>query len=230
MVDKIIVDDYGNLATYTQNAPDNQKIAYAKEFVNVLENFIEKHPDFSHNNAKGLLCLTGYDGILGYRTDLTGVNRQNEIKEAKKVVNVLKDKGWEFASHSYGHYHMSKISDALFTREIERWQDEVEPLIGKTQIYVYPYGEYEIANSQKQKIYKHKLLEQAGYKLFCGVGKKYFFGYAPFHIDKKDRVLFMDRQPLDGNNLRKNHKEYEKFFNSYEVYDHENRTAAFYNE
>jgi peptidoglycan/xylan/chitin deacetylase (PgdA/CDA1 family) len=230
MVDKIILDDYGNLATYTNNAPDDKKIAYDKEFVNVLENFIEMHPDFSHNNARGLLCLTGYDGILGYRTDLIGANRQSEIKAARKVVNTLKAKGWEFASHSYGHYHMSKISDAIFTREIERWQNEVEPLIGKTQVYVYPYGEYEIANDQKQKTYKHKLLEKAGYKLFCGVGKKYFFGYAPFHIDKKDRVLFMDRHPVDGNNLRKNHKEYKKFFNSYEVYDHKNRTMPFYRE
>ena len=37
----------------------------------------------------------------------------------------------------------------------------------------------------------------------------------------------MDRRPIDGNNLRKNHEEYKEFFNSYEIYDHENRTVPF---
>ena len=228
MVDKIIVDKNNNLATYTKNT--KKPTSYDNEHILILENFIKKHPDFSFNNAKGLLCITGYDGILGYRTNATSKNREEEIVKVKPVVQKLKDNGWEFASHSYGHYHITKISNEGFYNEIKRWQNEVEPLIGKTNIYAYPYGEYEIANERKEITYKHKLLLEAGFNLFLGVGKKYFFGYAPFNIKKEERVLFMDRRPLDGNNLRKNHKEFKMFFNSYEVYDHKNRTVPFYNE
>jgi hypothetical protein len=228
MVDKIILDNEGNLATFTQNAKN--QVSYDNECILILENFIKKHPDFSFNNAKGLLCLTGYDGILGYRTYKTSENRETEIEKVKLVVQKLIQNGWEFASHSYGHYHMSSISEEGFLKDVARWKDEVESLVGKSAIYVYPYGEYEIANEQKQKTTKHLALEKAGFELYLGVGQKYFFGYAPFHIEKSDRVLFMDRYPIDGNNLRKNHKEYKKFFNSYEVYDHKNRIVPFYNE
>ena len=34
-----------------------------------VEAFIQEHPDFSNNEARGILGLTGYNGILGYRTD-----------------------------------------------------------------------------------------------------------------------------------------------------------------
>ena len=109
MVDKIILDETGNLATYTKNAPDKQNISYDKEFINILSNFIKKHPSFSFNNAKGLLCLTGYDGILGYRTNLTGINRESEIIKATKNSAKIKRRrlGIRFAqlwSLSYEEY------------------------------------------------------------------------------------------------------------------------------
>jgi peptidoglycan/xylan/chitin deacetylase (PgdA/CDA1 family) len=230
MVDKIIVDEDGRLASYTKNAPDNKPVSYNKEFINIMDSFITNHPDFSHNNARGLICLTGYDGILGYRTDLVGRNRIREIDAVKPVIKALKERGWEFASHSYGHYHMSKISDAKFKSEVDRFKAEVNSLIGKTNVYVYPYGESQITDKKGKKIYKHKLLEEAGFKVFCGVGAKYFYGYAPFNADKKNSVLFMDRKPIDGNNLRREHKEYEQFFNSYEIYDHHNRMTPFKTE
>lgn len=227
MVDKIILDENNELATYTEHTPDDTHISYDKEFINVLANFIHKHPDFAHKGAKGLICLTGYDGILGYRTDLIGKNRVLEIEKVKPVIEKLKQDGWEFASHSYGHYHMKNISLAKFKNEIIRFKDEVESLVGNLEVYAYPYGEYEISNQQAEKTKKHLLLEEAGFKIFCGVGSKYFFGLAAFNMNKKDRVLFMDRRPFDGNNLRNNKKRYEQFFNSEEVYDHKHRTVPF---
>jgi peptidoglycan/xylan/chitin deacetylase (PgdA/CDA1 family) len=228
MVDKIILDNNNRLATFTKDAKN--QIAYDNECIVILEQFVKDHPDFSHNGAKGLICLTGYDGILGYRTSRTSLVREKETKEAKLVVQKLKQSGWEFACHSYGHYHMSTISEQGFLNDIAWWQQEVEKLIGKTKIYAYPYGEYEIANAQKQKTPKHQILEQAGFELFLGVGQKYFFGYAPFHVEKEDRVLFMDRRPIDGNNLRKNRTLYSAFFDTFAVYDHENRLLPFDSE
>lgn len=210
MADKIAVDQNGSLCSIIDGKYD-----YEKEFVSVLNNFVERHPDFSFNNSKAMLCLTGYDGILGYRTQN---NNQSEIKKAKKVVQKLKDDGYYFACHSYGHYHMQTVSDTIFDSEIELWKSEVEPIIGKTQIYVYPYGENLILENN-QISHKHQLLLDNDFKLFCGVGDKHFYSYYPFYVEKNKQVLFMDRRPLDGLSLRQHSEEYSPFFDCSKIYD-----------
>lgn len=215
MVDKIILDKNQELASYT-NINGKEQISYDNEFIPILENFIKKHPDFSINGARGVINLTGYDGILGYRTSHTNTkNREKEIQEAQKVVNKLKLNGWQFACHSYGHYHMKKISNVKFEQEIKLWQDEVEPIIGKTNIYVYPFGEWQVFENGNICT-KHKMLQDAGFKLFCGVGMKSFFSYLP---NKNHKVLFMDRKCVDGRTISSNHKELTRFFNPLNIFD-----------
>ena len=36
------------------------------DMVPLIDRFVEKHPDFSYRGAKGIVALTGYNGILGY--------------------------------------------------------------------------------------------------------------------------------------------------------------------
>ncbi len=227
MVDKIILDRNGNLATYTSKKSIADRVSYDNEFVTILENFIKTYPDFSHNGAKGLICLTGYDGILGYRTQKSNATSRFEIKKAQAVVTKLKKSGWKFACHSYGHYHMKNIGDVEFSKEIYNWQNEVEPIIGKTSIYVYPYGEWQITDQQGNICYKHQLLLDSGFNLFCGVGAKNFFNYMPIGSNKT-HTLFMDRKPLDGQTLRTFGNHYSHLFNCEEVYDHAARTVPFY--
>ena len=43
---------------------------------------MEEHPDFSPFGAKGCLSLTGYEGILGYRT-ATNTKEWDDAKEAR---------------------------------------------------------------------------------------------------------------------------------------------------
>lgn len=226
MVDKIILDKNNNFATQTivNGKPD---ISYDREFVCILENFVKKHPDFSHNNAKGTINLTGYDGILGYRTQSKNTtNRQSEIKDAKQVVKRLKECGWNFASHSYGHYHMNKITNKQFEEELFLWKNEVEPLVGKTKIYVYPYGEWSVYD-ENGITYKHKLLTDYGFELFCGVGMKTFYSYLPTKLSQK--VLFMDRKCVDGTTLRKDDINLHPFFKPKSIYDYLFRPSSFIN-
>lgn len=216
MVDKIILDQDNNLASST-TISDKTDIRYDNEFIPILEQFVNRHPDFSINNAKGVINLTGYDGILGYRTSHTNkINRQEEIENAKKVVNKLKQNGWQFACHSYGHYHMNKISTEKFRQEITLWQNEVEPIVGKTRIYVYPYGEWQVFENG-EICEKHKLLQEAGFNLFCGVGMKSYYSYLP--NSNHHKVLFMDRKCVDGSTLKANNQELSRFFNPLLVLD-----------
>ena len=39
------------------------------DLVPLLDDFIKEHPDFSYRGAKACIAFTGYNGILGYRTD-----------------------------------------------------------------------------------------------------------------------------------------------------------------
>ena len=215
MVDKIIIDDKGNLASLTKFGNKND-IRYDVEFIPILEQFIKMHPDFSINGAKGVLNVTGYDGILGYRTSRRNlITRDEEIKQAQVVVNKLKENGWIFASHSYGHYHMNKIDLLKWKEEVKLWKDEVECLVGETNIYVYPYGEWQVFENG-EICDKHKILQEAGFSLFCGVGMQTFYSYLP---NKNHKVLFMDRKCVDGSTITAKRSELTPFFNPSNILD-----------
>ena len=97
--------------------------------VPLIDTFVKEHPDFSYHGRKGILAMTGYDGVLGYRTDIaykTGkklqddqkkfledhpdFNYKQEVKNAKKVAKAMKAEGWEFASHTWGHKDVAATS------------------------------------------------------------------------------------------------------------------------
>lgn len=214
MNDKLILSN-NKIATILKG-----KIEYDNEVITVLENFIETHPDFSYNGAKGIICLTGFDGILGYRTQRDSDIKEREIVTAKKVVNTLKNKGWQFACHSYGHYHMKKLTDERFILDTTRWINEVQPIVGKTDLYAYPYGENEILNNEKTISNKQAFLQSKGFNMFFGVGIKPYYSYYP--CTNKSTII-MDRIPLDGYALRNCKEKLIKYFDSEKVFDYEAR-------
>ena len=87
---------------------------------------------------------------------------------------------------------MNKLTDEQFFEEVELWKNEVEPLVGETKVYVYPYGEWQVFDDLGNISKKHQYLIDAGFELFCGVGMQTFFDYLPNKFNHK--VLFMDRK------------------------------------
>lgn len=213
MNDKIILDERGNLATFTKNA--SPQINYDNEVVTVLENFIKAHPDFSYNNAKGTICLTGFDGILGYRTQKKSLVREQEIATVTPIVAKLKELNWQFACHSYGHYHMKNITYETFMQDTDAWIKEVQSLVGKTDIYCYPFGEYEIENNVSITA-KQRYLLDCGFGMFWGVGNKPFWLDMPQN-NNAARFSFMDRIAMDGYTLR--NRDMSTYYNNSEVID-----------
>lgn len=186
-VHKLILDQEGKVATYTKTSAGEELIAYDNEIVPLLDSFVDAHPDFSFRGAKGVIALTGYEGILGYRTDeLESPAFAKEREEALQVVQALKDNGWSFASHGYGHLNTREDTFERIVRDTERWQKEVESLIGHTDIYIYPFGA-----SVKAEDPKFKALQQAGFKFFCSVGPNPYLKYS-------DQFILMDRRHIDG--------------------------------
>lgn len=144
------------------------------DLVPILENFVKTHPGFSYKGARGILAFTGYNGILGYRTDEsykdTNPNYEADREQAAKVAQALKDHGWELASHSWGHRNMGQISMEHFKIDSDKWEKNVEPLIGPTDIIIFPFGS-DIGNwtPYKDDNPRFTYLESLGFRYFCNV-------------------------------------------------------------
>ncbi|MFI3167164.1 MAG: polysaccharide deacetylase family protein [Bacillota bacterium] len=219
MADRLVLQN-GEIATETFG----EGVSFDNEFVGILESFIKKHPDFSHNGARGIICLTGFSGVFGYRTQEGSENRESEIAKAKQVAKRLSESGWKFACHSFAHGHMKKMTAEQIALDTQKWNDQVASIVGKTQLYVYPYGEWVISENQNGENVtseKHTALVDAGFKVFFGVGAKQFYSYLPF--SGEDKYLFMDRCSLDGVTLRSENGEIERYFDPKKVIDEESR-------
>lgn len=188
---RIVIDDNGRPST-AMIMEDGTVSIGDYDMVPVLETFIAEHPDFSYKGARGILALTGYEGALGYRTDDANSPTYEQDKETvKEVVKVLKEWGWEFASHSYGHRNMGTASYSFTVMDTDRWMEEVGTLIGPTDIYIFPYG-IEIENTMgTYSSDKYQYLKSLGFNYYCGVFKD------PW-IHVKDDYVRMTRRPLDG--------------------------------
>ena len=211
MVDKLIVGDDGRVCTYTQHSDGTEIISYENEAFPILDEFVRQHPDFTFHGARGTLCNTGFDGVFGYRTQdnpKEEVDSAYEIEQAKLVAQALKDEGWTFASHSYGHAQMNQQDLSYIKTDTDNWIEEVTPIIGDTKIMVWPYG------ASIREGDAHEYIYNSGFRLFCGVGVNPYVAYEPDGYG-----IFMDRKALDGYSLRNRRDRYMYLFDTEEVWD-----------
>ena len=188
---RIVLDDKG-MATCEMLLEDGSTVTGPFDVVPILDAFVKEHPDFSYQGAKGLLALTGYEGILGYRTnDVESPTYQKDVEAAKKVAEALKADGWEFGSHTWGHKNLQKVDMALLKRDTNRWLNEVAPLIGGSDVLVFPFGVDFETTIGTYSSDKYRFLKDSGFNVFLGVYSK------PWMHIKKDYVR-MTRRPIDG--------------------------------
>jgi hypothetical protein len=138
----------------------------------LVDDFVSAHPDFSFKGHKGLLGVTGYEGVLGYRTspseNQSNPARIDDQKRATEVADALKAEGWEFASHSWGHIGYTNASLDRITRDEATWAAEVRPIVGPTDLFIYPFGA-DIAGVGFYSGAKFDSLHQEGFLFFFGV-------------------------------------------------------------
>ncbi len=189
---KLILNEENEVVTYSVDMEGKEVISKENEIVPILDTFVEEHPDFSMNNAKGTLAVTGYEGVLGYRiNDWPKLvdNYEEELAGVKKVIARLKETGWNFASHSQGHRHTAAIAYDLLKEDTDRWEQIVRPVVGDTSVYIYPFGErVEIDDP------KFAYLQKNGFAFFCGVGIKPYMKWY-------DTSALQMRRNIDGISL-----------------------------
>lgn len=181
----------------TEMKMDDQSVAVGDyDLVPILENFIEEHPDFSYKGARAIIALTGYNGILGYRTAASyssSPTYEQDRKDAAAVAQSLRDNGWELASHSWGHRHMGSIKYKDFVTDTDKWETEVESLIGPTDIILYPFGDdigdwhpYSDTNE------RFNYLKSKGFRYFCNVDSSKYW------VQLGSDYLRQGRRDVDG--------------------------------
>lgn len=177
---KLIIDESGKI-TNERIRLDGSKVTGNFDVVPCVEEFIEAHPDFSFQGAKGIIGLTGDQGILGYRTDASmgdsennpytasygSYNTQEEIEKVQPVIQALKDAGWELACNGFDKvsYHTSLEQ---VQEDMRLWKERVEPLTGAVDILLFPMGN-DLNNrkpyTEDDKIYS--FLKESGFHYYC---------------------------------------------------------------
>ena len=65
---------------------DGSTVQGSFDMIPIVDEFVEEHPDFSYKGAKGIIALTGYEGVLGYRTnDPTSLLMNRTRKRSRKL-------------------------------------------------------------------------------------------------------------------------------------------------
>jgi peptidoglycan/xylan/chitin deacetylase (PgdA/CDA1 family) len=188
---RIVLDGNGK-PTCEMIMSDGTTSTGAFDIVPIVDAFVEQHPDFSYNGAKGLLTLTGYEGVFGYRTnDSDSATYAEDVGAAKKVAEALKAEGWEFACHSWGHRDMQAADLELLMSDTNRWLSEVGSIVGPTEIYAFPFGNDIEAGGGLYSGDKYEFLKASGFNVFLGVYKEPWL-----HI--KRNYVRMTRRPIDG--------------------------------
>lgn len=172
------------------NTEQGEKELEEVELMPFVDAFVKKHPDFSYKGAKGIIALTGYNGVFGYATHkLKRPEYQAEKAQATKVAQYLKQQGWEFSSHGYHHLQEPKQSYEKLEHDMNLWRAEVEPIVGKTNLYIFPCG-----NPVKEDNPLFEIYRKNGFKYFFGTN---FNIYWKINSDN----VYADRIPIDGKYL-----------------------------
>ena len=234
---KILIGEDGYPTCEYKNR-DGSVVTGDYDVVPLLESFIKKHPDFSYKGARGCIALTGYEGILGYRTApmygnpadpdykpaYASINVEEERAAATKVAARMEALGWEFASHSWGHINMGKVDIGWLENDMTKWKNEVDSLLGNdTDILIFAFGvdfgswrPYSTDPNAAGYSPAYPILKKMGFKYFCPVDS---FNIPWVQFDGGEGFLRQGRVNLDGYEMYYKKDKCDIFFDTETVFD-----------
>ena len=212
--EKLVVDEQGAVKCLYTDAAGNTSVG-DYDVVPRLNTFLAQHPDGAYHGARGILAMTGYNGVFGYRTDSDYLLKENlmedqqawldahpdfnfdeDVAQATKVADALKEEGWEFASHTWGHLSVTDKSVEALKTDNEKWVATVEPIVGKVDTIIFAHGNdigsWEGYEGNEQYDY----FNSVGYHFYCNVD-----GSVPYWVQITDRYVRQGRIDVDGYRL-----------------------------
>ena len=200
---RLVLDANGNITCEMVDANGvTQTGAY--DLVPILDAFVKAHPDFSYRGAKATLALTGYNGLFGYRTHPDGKNKlgadayNQAVSDVQALAKALTDNGYTLAYYTYANIAYGTKSVADIRNELNRWQAEVEPIIGKLDTMVFAQNS-DIATTTAYSGEKFNLLQSAGFRYYLG-----FCTEGSTWATLSDSYMRMGRLLVGGSTIRNN--------------------------
>lgn len=137
---RLVLDENGEVAAkYTDDGGHDLIGAY--DVIPVLEQFIEEHPDFSFQNARGIISVSGANGVFGYQVEEGKTTDYKENQETvKQIASKLSEAGWSFAAQGYSYQYLGNMSYEDLKTDITKWESVVGSLLGDCDILMFPYG------------------------------------------------------------------------------------------
>jgi len=203
---RLSVNDSGELL-YSVKTPEGETVTMPDgDVMGVVDAFVQAHPDFSYQGNKGTIALTGFQGAFGY--DYEDAQQASQIR---LVSQALKERGWDFACHSYTHNRVNNFygpgcSEEKISYDVNKWLEQVTPCIGQTRLFIAPFG-YRVQQPALQCIL------DAGFQVYCTVDNKVY-------NELNEDYALMSRIEIGGYSMTyyKNVLN-ELFFNVDEVFD-----------
>jgi hypothetical protein len=204
---KLALDGHGNVKVEEHDSSGIHLTDH--DLVPMIDEFVARHPLFSADGAKGVLAVTGYEGVLGERVnDRTAPDWAATVARAKRLAARLRATGWTFASHSYAHDDETKITVARLIHDSTEWKTEDEPIVGPTDVYVYPYGAGFPLDSPQIAV-----LRNFGFKVLCDIDVE-------ARLTVGNGVIVMTRRHIDGVSFADQPTALAQFFNVSTVEDY----------
>ena len=145
------------------------------DLIPILEDFIEKHPDFSYQGARATIAICGYDGVFGYKTNPKVIQSKGqdfydaEVTAATDVCKAIREAGYTFASYTYNNIDYGKRNANEIQADITNWTAEVLPILGEAQTLVYAKSS-DISTTGDYTGSKYSVLYNAGFRFFITSG------------------------------------------------------------
>ncbi|WP_034447448.1 hypothetical protein [Butyrivibrio sp. AE2032] len=223
---RLVLNDENQVCGEYVNSAGETIVSRTAEAIGMLDVFVEKHPDFTYDGAKGIISVSGYEACFGYvvaadeiddrnsalsAANLPQINPTNDDIDFSRnrvmdIASVLLDNGWKFASCTYSY-----IADCRNTEKADieldtiKWLDQIGSLFGDVHMLVYPNGNY-IYGTDERAVY----LKNNGFRIFFGGGAKPYYTYG-------DNYLYLDRAMMSYNTLSR--KAYTELFDYTEIID-----------
>jgi len=178
---KLVVQNGEIKAQYVDT--NGQTLIGDYDLVPILETFIKEHPDFSYRGARAIIAVTGYEGIFGYRitSDYISSKGQDfvnqEIADAKVLVQALRDKGYTLACNTFKNLAYGQKSVTEISADLQSWTTQIVPVIGDVDVFVFvknsPISNYTDAAFQQLYSNGFRYFVEEGTTTFAEVNTSY---------------------------------------------------------
>ena len=169
------------------------------DLIPVLNAFLAEHPDFSYEGARATIAVSGYEGVFGLGLD--------QSEAIKAVADKLRQQGYDLACYTYADMEYADYGVAGLKEDLDKWTAEIAPILGETDILVYPTGG-DIKGQEAYTGSKYDALHGFGFRYFVGVNNGASWGMTTGEYARQQRTL------VTGANLSEHPEWYAAFFDA----------------